>query len=228
MGGNVFVDLAKTISAGRFSSVSAAFSLLAIEHSTPPAASAHFQLQEILANSAVGQSIQGDNWLNLNFSANAVRLSAKSTVPGFFYQTTQAGFVLPAALKPGNNGLEVHEDYENAAGKKIDQVQLGDVVTVKVSARSPDQMRDQVALIELLPGGFEWVQNSIEPNDFSFTEAEEDRVNAYGAVGPRIAHFTFKIRAVNKGHYQLPPAYAVAMYDPRVFALGSVGSIDVR
>lgn len=59
------------------------------------------------------------------------------------------------------------------------------------------------------------------------SEAEEDRVNAYGAIGPHIENFSFKIRAVNKGHYQIPPAYAVAMYDPRIFALGSVGSIDV-
>lgn len=227
LGGKAFADLAATLSVDRFSSLSAAYSLLAIEHYATPAVKNHLTLKALVADGGVGQSIEGTHWLTLDFAANTTRLLARSVPAGFFYQMTQAGFMLPSALKEQSHGLAVHAEYLNAAGKKITQVHIGDVVTVRVSARSPDKTRDQVALIDLLPGGFEWVQDSTDANNFSFTEAGEDRVSAYGMVGTDIASFTFKIRAVNTGHYQLPPAYAVAMYDPRAFAEGSVGSMDV-
>ena len=42
----------------------------------------------------------------------------------------------------------------------------------------------------------------------------EDRVIAFGAIGPRTREFSYRVRATTAGRFTVPPAYAESMYDP--------------
>jgi uncharacterized protein YfaS (alpha-2-macroglobulin family) len=171
--------------------------------------------------------------------AAKLRLSNDSDF-NLYYSWTEQGFErnLPAA--PVNQGLEVFHEVLDADGKPTTQARLGDEVTVRVRVRSLERARiDDVALVDLLPGGLEPVlQAASEREDeedadapiwkkrlggggswqVHYADIREDRVVFYGGVGKELLEVTYKARATNVGDYVAPAAYGEAMYDRRVFA----------
>jgi len=108
-----------------------------------------------------------------------------------------------------------------------------------------------VAIIDLLPGGFETVMQTPPPQGDTdceecddqpvaptlalpgstfipeHIEPREDRVLLYGNVGTGMQEYRYKIRAGNAGKFAVPPVYAEAMYERGVFAQG-VGGTSVE
>jgi len=83
---------------------------------------------------------------------------------GMYYQISKAGFesVLPQAAI--HDGIEVTHSYTDKDGKPVESAKLGDRVTVTVTLRSyNDQSVDNIAILDLLPGGFEVDMDSIRP-----------------------------------------------------------------
>jgi uncharacterized protein YfaS (alpha-2-macroglobulin family) len=81
--------------------------------------------------------------------------SARSTA---FYLMTQAGFDLQLPDKDIKNRLEVLREYTDSDGKPIKAVKLGDEIEVHVKLRALNQeVIPNVAIVDLLPGGFEVV-----------------------------------------------------------------------
>jgi uncharacterized protein YfaS (alpha-2-macroglobulin family) len=73
-----------------------------------------------------------------------------------WYVLDQSGFdrVMPAATQ--NHGLEVLRDYLDADGKPVTSLNLGQEVTVRLRVRALDaNERSDIAIVDLLPGGFE-------------------------------------------------------------------------
>jgi alpha-2-macroglobulin len=104
---------------------------------------------------------------------------------------------------------------------------------VRVRARALE--RDsipRVALIDLLPAGLEAIGERGEPIEGSwqpeYSETREDRVIAYGSVGRDAAEFRYKTRAVARGRFTAPPAYAESMYDRTAVARTASGTFEVR
>ena len=56
-----------------------------------------------------------------------------------------------------------------------------------------------------------------------FADVREDRVVIYGSVSTDVREFVYKIRATNVGSFQIPPAYASAIYRPSVQAQAPAG-----
>ena len=115
-------------------------------------------------------------------------------------------------------------------------VKTGDVVTVQVSARSYGGPLQHVAVVDLLPGGFEMdLSSSLSSGTASGDESgdvisdrREDRMIFFTSLDTEPSTFTFRIRAVNRGRYALPPVHAEAMYDSGIRAYSSGGSITVE
>ena len=122
--------------------------------------------------------------------------------------------------------------------------------TVRLRVRALGaQARGQVAIVDLLPGGFEAVlqpkpappveedceEDCHGPDLASLqvplalpgstlrpdhVELREDRVVLYATALDQVQEFRYTVRANNVGAFIVPPVYAESMYDRAVYAQG--------
>jgi len=64
-----------------------------------------------------------------------------------------------------------------------------------------------------------------QPN---FVDPREDRVVLSGYVDATPKEFVYRIKAINKGDYTVPPVFSESMYDRTIRALGMAAKIQVR
>jgi uncharacterized repeat protein (TIGR01451 family) len=154
---------------------------------------------------------------------------------GVFYQITESGFDLGTVTQPMSEGLEISREYHDAAGQVVTTAKLGEELTVVVRVRSTqDQVLENVAVEDLLPGGFEIVEESVHTGacegwgEFEYTDVREDRLLAFGTVTGSDTEITYRIKATNRGTYAIPPAQAEAMYHLKIRARGVSGTLTVE
>jgi len=199
-----------------------------------------------------GQVSQGE----FSADAHSVQFSNKNSAPAW-YVVTQAGYDLTAPQKAISRGLEITRDYTDAAGKPIDKVTVGQTISVHLKVRANSkQALSNLAVVDLLPGGFEVVQQTPPPPENSDEEGEvdatasagwtsplaasgstwnidysdirEDRVIIYGSATSEVQEFVYQIKATNTGSFVIPPAYGEAMYDREIQAVSAAqGKIQV-
>ena len=58
-----------------------------------------------------------------------------------------------------------------------------------------------------------------------YADIREDRVVIYGTATPDVREFVYRIKASNAGRFQVPPAYAEAMYDRAIQARAPGGAV---
>jgi alpha-2-macroglobulin len=154
-------------------------------------------------------------------------------MPGLFYQITQAGFDRDPVTTPISEGIEVSREYHDKDGNPVNTVKLGGDLTVVLRVRGVgDREIDNVAVLDLLPGGFEVVPESIQTGSCHFggidyADVREDRVAAFGTISNDPTEITYRIRATNKGTYAVPPPQAEAMYHLKMRARGTSDQITV-
>ena len=94
-------------------------------------------------------------------------------------------------------------------------------------------------IVDVLPGGFEPILDDLTPPPEErnaaawypdYVDAREDRVVAFGAIGPEMRELRYRIRATTAGRFVVPPAYAESMYDPAAQArsLGAQVVVEAR
>ena len=120
------------------------------------------------------------------------------------------------------NGLEVHRRYLNEQGQEVQEgaaVRAGDVLTVELSLRSARPM-DNVALVDLLPGGLEplLTQTDPLPSYVDRRERREDRMLFFVSTDTAMRLVTYKARAITAGTFTVPCVHAEAMYQPQISA----------
>lgn len=95
---------------------------------------------------------------NLPIVADQVQMTADVKDP-IFYAYQKSGFSSHAEQKEVKNKIEIVRQYKDADGKDISSVKLGDEVTVILALRTTDeQSHGHIAIVDLLPGGFELIQ----------------------------------------------------------------------
>jgi uncharacterized protein YfaS (alpha-2-macroglobulin family) len=76
-----------------------------------------------------------------------------------WYSVVQEGYDIAAPKKAVKRGLEVYREYTDESGNKITQTKLGEKINVTIRVRSNSKEGvGNVAIVDLLPGGFEVVQ----------------------------------------------------------------------
>jgi uncharacterized protein YfaS (alpha-2-macroglobulin family) len=191
---------------------------------------ANLSMTKIMANNQqIPIPVENTNYqkASLNFDTKQVRFEnpGKKT---FFYQLTQSGFDKSLPKEPIKHGLEIYREYRDNKGQVVNSVILGSELEVHIQMRSIDvDYLSNIAIEDLLPGGFEVVNNSVKTNNMDYFDIREDRVNFFGGATSTVNEIVYKIKAVNIGTYTVPPAYAEAMYDPTVFARGAASQITV-
>lgn len=171
--------------------------------------------------------------------AKSIRFEADSGAP-LFHQLVQAGFDRTPQTTKVANGLEVARELRLAGGNAaVAQAGIHDTLDVVVSVRATDGVAREVAVVDLLPGGFEVDLSSEallqrrslaaggdawEPQ---YVDAREDRVAFYGTVGERARRFVYRIKPTNRGHFAVPPVQIEGMYDRAAWGRGAGSAIDV-
>lgn len=178
----------------------------------------------------------------VQFSDKAVTLLVKNLNEHLlFYQMTQAGFDSDLPEKQIKENMEIYREYREIEGSKINKAKLGDQIEVHLAIRSLDkEQHNNVAVVDLLPGGFEVVidpERSVNRNariaipgstwDAQYADVREDRVILFGTVGPEVEEFVYKIRATNKGEYRVPPSYGESMYNRSIKARGLAETFEI-
>lgn len=146
----------------------------------------------------------------------------------FFYQLMQSGFNRVIANTPLKQGLEIFREYKDAAGNTINSTTLGSDIEVHIHIRAlGSDYLSNIAIEDLLPGGFEVVSDSVKNNGMDYIDIREDRVNFFGGIDSSAKEIVYQIKAVTLGTYIVPPAYAEAMYNPNTKGQGISSIIKI-
>lgn len=146
----------------------------------------------------------------------------------FFYQLTQAGFDKNLPASALSNGIEIYREYRDSEGKVVESLERGKEAEVHIQVRAlNNHFLSNIAIVDLLPGGFEVVRNSVTMETMDYADIREDRVLFFGPLQPEVTELVYRIKAVNIGRYTVPPAFAESMYNPGLQARSLAGSIVV-
>lgn len=235
-----FENILRPISEGGFNTLSAAYAVLALKSYGQTVAQRPPELiiEEIDKAKQAKRLIAGTKLLQrTDFSAEAAALRFRSAVPlnppGAFYQVVEAGFDRQAPNKALSDGLEVYRELLDKSNNPVTNTQLGDPITVRLRIRSlRRESVTNVAIVDLLPGGFEVVGSSLQPgvssiNGVDYVEVREDRAVFYATVPTETLEITYQIKSCNRGNFVVPPVFAESMYDRNVKARGLGGKISV-
>jgi len=220
-------ELVAPVFGGRYNTIGASYTMLAlaaygkaVESNT---ADGKIAIGELLADGVKqALAVQRQPFVSATPSvqAQAVTLSGESP---FFYQVSQAGFELGMTKQAISQGLEVQRDYLDSEGHEVKQLAQGQEVTVRLRIRSLESAQvDNVAVIDLLPGGFEVLRDSVprEAREWlaDYVDIREDRVIFYGSFSSRVTELQYRAKLTAAGRFMVPPAYAESMYNRSVHA----------
>ncbi|MEX2259945.1 MAG: alpha-2-macroglobulin [Woeseia sp.] len=219
--------LAGAIFENRFNTLSSAYTVLALGAYTE-AAAASGQLPELTL-----AGVAADGPVTLTEAASRV---AQAVVPTamtavdisgangqqIFFSASQAGYDAKLPDAAVRNGIEIARDYVDGNGKPVNGATIGDELTVRLRVRSLGGYRSNVAIVDLLPGGFEVIAESVrnEQSGWSmdYRDVREDRVVVYGGFGDNVTEIRYQVKVTSAGDFVVPSAYASAMYDRSVHA----------
>jgi uncharacterized protein YfaS (alpha-2-macroglobulin family) len=175
--------------------------------------------------------------------------SFSSSTPGFFYQIAASGYDKLLPKKPLEEGLELTRTYTAPDGKPATSVKLGDDVDVTLTLRSgSNDTIPNVAIVDLLPGGFELEperkpaqtgsgndataqassSDAATPWTPESVDRREDRIVLYGEFSSTVETYHYRIKATTRGRFVVPPTYAESMYDSTLKVRGVAGAIEVK
>ena len=113
--------------------------------------------------------------------------------------------------------------------------QGGQVVGSKAEAKSSDDESENKArahasgvLMEDARQALAQAGVSASPMLLAHAERREERMILYASLDKQERVFVFRIKAVNKGSFSLPAAFAEALYDPDARARTDVGKVEVK
>ena len=165
---------------------------------------------------------------NVPLDADRVRVNCTkctSKEPMFYAFITQ-GF--PKTAHAESNGLEISRKYYDANGDEITSGNIGDVVDVKIVARTrgkTDFVQNAV-ISDLLPGGVTPILDSITGN-MNFSEVREDRILIYTSITREPLTFTYRVQLTSAGKFTVPSISVMDMYNTDINATTAQGSFTI-
>lgn len=175
--GDVFTTMAKRVTDGYYHSLSAGTTLLALDAyaSATEGAARNLAIAEVLKNKSVRSlTLPEGLFPTVKFTDQAAALKfTNNTNLDAYYMIEQSGFDRKPPTQAIKQGLEVLREYTDSSGKPITRVKMGDQIDVHLKFRGLKQGEyTNLALVDLLPGGFELVVPT-EAAQTPFAEAAE-------------------------------------------------------
>ncbi len=170
------------------------------------------------------------------FSGNATALrfmsNRKLTGPGAFFQIVEAGFDREVPGQSFANGLEVYRELLGKNNEVVTRTHLGEPIHVRLHVRSLRQPITNVAIVDLLPGGFEVIDSSVRTGvcpirGVDYIDVREDRAIFFVTAPTNALEIDYQIKSCNRGQFTVPPVFAQSMYDRNIKGRGVGGRIIV-
>jgi uncharacterized protein YfaS (alpha-2-macroglobulin family) len=149
-----------------------------------------------------------------------------------YYQLSERGYDKAAPATAITEKLTINRSLLNDKGEKIDHLGLQDKLHIRI-ALHPDRAMKDVAVVMLIPGGFEidlgeqgLAERKSLPIDKKpiwqpdYIDVQEDRVVMFGALDGSEKYFEFRLKPLNSGTYKVPPVFAEGMYDSEILYRG--------
>ena len=155
---------------------------------------------------------------NQKFDINPYGKKVTLTMQGqgrIYYSIVIDGIRTDGKVKIEDKGLQVRREFfdRNGAGVNAGSLKQNDLVIVKLIVNSSIDRLENVAITDLLPGGFEienprvteaaqyaFIKNAATPQ---YMDIRDDRINFYTSFysGSRVQTFYYMIRAVTPGEF---------------------------
>ena len=166
------------------------------------------------------------------YGVEAQKVSIDGTGP-LFYINVQSGFDRTLPAQADRSGLEIYRDFLDDAGEVQDTFTQGQEVTVRLRIRSlTAPMVTNVAIVDLLPGGFEVIRSSVPRTvqgwQADYVDVREDRVIFYGSVETTVRDLVYRVKVTAPGVFTVPPAVAGSMYDRSLRTSTAAGRLTVK
>jgi uncharacterized protein YfaS (alpha-2-macroglobulin family) len=175
--------------------------------------------------------------LRSDFTGNAKAIRFRGASPiggaGAFFQVVEAGFDRNVPSQAVTNDLEVYRELLGKDNHPASSTHLGEPMHVRLHIRSvAGGAISNVAIVDLLPAGFEILDSSLRPGVSTITgvdyvDLREDRAVFFATVPNSALEIDYQIKSCNRGEFVVPPVYAESMYDRKVKGRGVGGHITV-
>jgi alpha-2-macroglobulin len=244
---NALGAISEPLQNGHYNTLSGALSVLALEaFASAKADAVKVSLSAVDSSGKATAFGEQTGWLTRGrYTDTAVKLELSQSGQGrIWYALKQAGYPLELPKTPIRDGLEVIREFIGDDGKTTStRVRVGETLEVRVKLRALGQQAyEQIAIVDLLPGGFELEQPDQIPGEdariglgldgstlaVDHEEPREDRLLLYATATDTISEFRYRIKATNVGRYAIPALDARSMYEHGVRAqLPPTGTIEV-
>jgi uncharacterized protein YfaS (alpha-2-macroglobulin family) len=202
--------IGKAISGNKVSSLSAAYTLLALD-AYAKAAAPKVKLGIVVG----GQRQAATTKVSVPVGIPNVQFTREGSLPAY-YSINESGFERNPPASEVSQGIEVIHEFLDANGNVTTQVRVGQEFWVRLRVRTTQRDRlSQIAVVDLLPGGVEpTLDHQLGPGTNwapQYIDRRDDRVIIYGDVTKDASTYVYKVRATNAGVFQSPPAFAEGM-----------------
>jgi hypothetical protein len=218
--------IGKAISGNQISSLSAAYTLLALD-AYAKAAAPQMKLAVVLR----GVRQASTSKVNVPAGTPNVQFTRDGSLPAY-YSVNESGFDRNPPTSEVNQGLEVIHEFLDLNGNVTTRVRVGEEFWVRLRLRTTNRDRlSQVAVVDLLPGGVEpTLDRQAGPGSNwtpQYVDRREDRVVLYGDATKDAATYVYRVRATNAGVFQAPPAFAEGMYNRQITGVSQAGKLEI-
>lgn len=225
---NIVFRLAAFTREQRYNTLSAAYAIEALNDYAATMKS--LQSQNIAVNIDGKESETGTGNPVIDIQVDAKDIAFSGPDQPVFYTLSETGYDRAISREPVAQNMDIERHYLKEDGSALNgPAELGDVIEAVVTVRSHDRrFLKNVAIVDLLPAGFApEPRDGHLPSGIDAIDQREDRIIAFGRVTPYGQTFRYRLRAVTKGQWIVPPPFAEAMYDPTTKARGVSGEITV-
>ena len=230
VGSDTLRHLVEPVMANRFNTLSSAYTILALGAYTRTvfeASDARVRIE------ATGTATAPSYFARAEVGNDVRELSiAGASGTDVFYALSQTGFDRTPPAEALVEGLEIQRDYLDDAGNAVSAATIGEEVTVRLRVRSTGRPRSNVAVVDLLPGGFEVDPESVPGRDggwsADYLDVREDRVVIYGRFTDRVTEIRYRAKLTSAGRFVVPSAFAGSMYDRGIQARTRPGRFVVE
>jgi hypothetical protein len=222
----VLEGIGNAISGNRTSSLSSAYTLLALD-AYAKATGPKVKLSIVLG----GKPQPATSKVTVPAGVPNVQFTRDGSIPAY-YSIDESGFDRNPPASEVNAGLEVVHEFLDAKGNVTTKVTVGEEFWVRLRVRATKNARvSQIAVVDLLPGGVEpTLDRQTGPGSNwtpAFVDRRDDRVVLYGDAAREAATFVYKVRATNAGVFQSPPAFAEGMYNRQIAGMSQAGKLEI-
>ena len=233
--GEQVLRLIEPVFKGRYNTLSSAYTILALGAYSQMLGQDGFMedvLFKALDRGGRRRDLQGthDPFPTVHFGTGITSVEMQAD-RALFYLVSQAGYDRRMPEQAVREGLEISRAYFDEDGNEVTRMAQGQEVTVRLKIRALDKPAHHIAVVDLLPGGFEVVRSSVPRTAHGwradYVDVREDRVVFYGSFDTSVRELNYRVKLTAAGNFVVPPAYAESMYDRSVRAGGLHGSFEV-